>query len=298
MSVLSDQRFILIPDPSGYYEQGVTYQILAEEPNTIETWTMKKYPDPTNTLSPMKVMNLAVIDSHYVEKMISDRWDRDLRAMAQEKIDGRNEISFKHVIGDRWETTLTFYGSVLTGKMTRVTDIVAAKEQKPILMRESATAEIQNYIPFDDAYEESEVRYGYESTQLENHDLKLLLEEEMEMMLMEGGFVFAEDGKSYEMKCEECDGLPCVWLNNKENMTLFVMTQREDETEPKHYRHAMYRQMALIINDGPSGRGNRLKLPFCVVAGIREMFPDPGKEYTGHKDAGEWGRVPGYTVEI
>ncbi len=85
----------------------------------------------------------------------------------------------------------------------------------------------------------------------------------------------------------KCDGLPCVWLNNKENMTLFVMTQREDETEPKHYRHAMYRQMALIINDGPSGRGNRLKLPFCVVAGIREMFPDPGKVYTGHKDAGE-----------
>ncbi len=85
MSVLSDQRFILIPDPSGYYKQGVTYQILAEEPNTIETWTMKKYPDPTNTLSPMKVMNLAVIDSQYVEKMISDRWDRDLRALWRRK---------------------------------------------------------------------------------------------------------------------------------------------------------------------------------------------------------------------
>jgi hypothetical protein len=40
--------------------------------------------------------------------------------------------------------------------------------------------------------------------------------------------------------------------------------------------------MALIINDGPSGRGNRVKLLSCVVSGVRELFPDPASVYTGH----------------
>jgi hypothetical protein len=41
---------------------------------------------------------------------------------------------------------------------------------------------------------------------------------------------------------------------------------------------------ALLINGGPSGRGNRLKLPECIVTGVRELFPDPGAYYVGHQE--------------
>ena len=34
---------------------------------------------------------------------------------------------------------------------------------------------------------------------------------------------------------------------------------------------------------GPQGRGNRIEIPSCVLALIREMHPDPRGEYVGHK---------------
>jgi predicted metal-dependent RNase len=42
--------------------------------------------------------------------------------------------------------------------------------------------------------------------------------------------------------------------------------------------------MALIINEGLSGHGNRVRLPNYVLAGVRELFPDPAAVYTGHKE--------------
>jgi hypothetical protein len=41
--------------------------------------------------------------------------------------------------------------------------------------------------------------------------------------------------------------------------------------------------MALIINDGPTGR-DRVKLPICVLAGVWELFSNPEAVYTGHRE--------------
>jgi hypothetical protein len=40
------------------------------------------------------------------------------------------------------------------------------------------------------------------------------------------------------------------------------------------------------MNDGPSGKGNRLRLPNCVLNGVRALFPDPDEVYTGHQEVG------------
>lgn len=82
----------------------------------------------------------------------------------------------------------------------------------------------------------------------------------------------------------DCGDVPYVWETSKQHMVLFDEAQNPDEAQPNQRRHAIYRQMALIINDGPSGRGNRVKLPTCVVAGVRELFPDPKAVYTGHRE--------------
>ena len=67
-------------------------------------------------------------------------------------------------------------------------------------------------------------------------------------------------------------------------MIEFDDANNQSEAAPNERRHALYRQMALIINDGPSGRGNRLRLPACVVTGVRNLFADPDGNYTGHRE--------------
>jgi hypothetical protein len=46
----------------------------------------------------------------------------------------------------------------------------------------------------------------------------------------------------------------------------------------------MYRQMGLVINGGPTGKGVQLELPICVVNEVREMFPESDKRYMGHME--------------
>jgi hypothetical protein len=84
--------------------------------------------------------------------------------------------------------------------------------------------------------------------------------------------------------CCDCGNVPCVWETDVDSMVLFLEAQNEEEATPKERRHSLYRQMALIINDGPSGHGNRVRLPNCVFTGVRELYPDPGAVYTGHRE--------------
>jgi hypothetical protein len=82
--------------------------------------------------------------------------------------------------------------------------------------------------------------------------------------------------------CSDCGDVPCVWESNIEPMILFSETTNNKEAKPNQQRHSMYRHMTLIINDRSSGRGNRMKLSSCVVAGVKELFPNPAAVYTGH----------------
>ncbi len=82
------------------------------------------------------------------------------------------------------------------------------------------------------------------------------------------------------MRCDKFGALPCVWNTNKQSMIIFTENQNEEEAKLKQQCFTMYHQMALIINGGVSGCGNRL--PECVLADVWEMFPDPDQKYTGH----------------
>jgi hypothetical protein len=72
--------------------------------------------------------------------------------------------------------------------------------------------------------------------------------------------------------------------DNQQTMVAFDACENNKDKQPNQRRHGLYRQMALIMNDGPSGKGNRLKLPNCVLVGVRALFPDPDKVYTGHQE--------------
>ncbi len=98
------------------------------------------------------------------------------------------------------------------------------------------------------------------------------------------GTVEDQRNERFELTRARCDcgDIPCVWEANVESMRLFSEAWNDEEATPNQQWHSLYHQMALIINDGPSGRGNRVKLPSCVVSGVRELFPDPASVYTGH----------------
>ena len=161
-------------------------------------------------------------------------------------------------------------------------DVKAAKEVAPILMQETVLDELEVYIPFNDSFDPSKLVLGYEPGKLVNRNLQYMEEEIIEHLLDDSGFVFSDNGLLFVVQCNKCGNSPCVWEDNKHDMMLFAKIRSEHFSELNQQCHIMYCQMALVINNGPSGRGNRLKLPECVVWGVRSTFPDPGDHYTGH----------------
>jgi hypothetical protein len=95
------------------------------------------------------------------------------------------------------------------------------------------------------------------------------------------GTVEDQRNERFELTRARCDcgDIPCVWEANVESMRLFSEAWNDEEATPNQQRHSLYRQMAVIINDGPSCRSNRVKLPSCGVSGVRELFPDPASVY-------------------
>jgi hypothetical protein len=77
---------------------------------------------------------MTVVNSKYVEKAVGWKWDPCMKALAEEKIAGRDKVSFKHVMRDQTETNLVYFGNVLISKIVRVTNVKAAKETLPKLM--------------------------------------------------------------------------------------------------------------------------------------------------------------------
>jgi hypothetical protein len=82
------------------------------------------------------------------------------------------------------------------------------------------------------------------------------------------------------MLCEMCFDDPCMWIVKKQDMLLYEDDEhehlpRKDWPPSNVRRKKIYRQRALYINSGPSGKGVRTELPKWVVGGCRELFASP-----------------------
>jgi hypothetical protein len=277
----AERRYRIVPRPPGEVAPIETYELLEEWPDKIECWIKQIGRDEPGVT---QVLSLTSINGEYMEKSVAFKWEPDLKLLAIEKVEGRGRVSFEHIKRPCFEICLTYFGNVLIGKLINVTDVAAAKIHSPILMKQTTQSELADWIPLDSTYKTDECLVGYDDKQSTNLHLQLIIEEDFERVLDNNGYVFSEDGKSYNVWCNHCEHVPCVWERNKESMKMFDTAEHDEDTEPNKRRHALYRQMALIINDGPTGKGNRLKLPTCVVSGVRGLFPDPESNYTGHRE--------------
>jgi hypothetical protein len=183
MSALTDtihlnkrSKFSRVVEP-GYLPPNIKHELLSDAPERIETWT-KQMLDGTGKVT--RVLGLTVVNEEYVEKMITSKMTVPLVAFADEKIAGRGEVSLKHVVKERYEINLSYFGKIQVGKMCRVTNVKAAKETKPFLMQNCVLDELEHYLPFDDTYEDSELVVGYEAGNLVNRNLQYMEEEIIE----------------------------------------------------------------------------------------------------------------------
>mmetsp|Transcript_11400 Transcript_11400/g.32389 ORF Transcript_11400/g.32389 Transcript_11400/m.32389 type:complete len:101 (-) Transcript_11400:141-443(-) len=87
--------------------------------------------------------------------------------------------------------------------------------------------------------------------------------------------------------CDDCGEVVCEWLQ----LLPFVYIVAIDEprcddkkADRSHARKKLYRQLVMHLY-GPLGRGNRVELSPCILAGVRSIYPDPDEQYMGHYES-------------
>jgi hypothetical protein len=116
-------------------------------------------------------------------------------------------------------------------------------------------------------------------------EFKMTMENEVRRVLSYEGYEFDDLG-NYVCTCKHCRKEECMMTANSIMIQNFDDGRQGEEEHPNNIRcKEAYRQMALTINGGATGAGNRVQLLECVLSGIRSMFPDADRQYMGHQDA-------------
>ena len=82
--------------------------------------------------------------------------------------------------------------------------------------------------------------------------------------------------------CVRCKGDPCVWEENWISMMTLVSIDLESDAPNNEKSRFVYRQMCRLLH-GALGGGKRVKLPQCVISGVRNAYPNSEGEYMGFR---------------
>ena len=84
--------------------------------------------------------------------------------------------------------------------------------------------------------------------------------------------------------CPHCSQYPCIWYSLEEGVAELADPLMAADVEAKQIRYTVYRHCSLELF-GNTGKGNRKKLPQCVVNEIHDCWPAASLEdYTGFKE--------------
>jgi hypothetical protein len=146
--------------------------------------------------------------------------------------------------------------------------------------------EAQHPIPEDStSWEKEALLDGSPPNTPMRPEFKTMMGNEVRRVLDKEGYVFNDDG-NYVRTYHHCRESICLMTANEYMVEIFDAGREAHEECPNNIRRKeAYHQMALTINGGPTGAGNRVELPACVLSGIRSMFPDADGQYMGHRDA-------------
>jgi hypothetical protein len=253
---------------------GIQVVVLEENPNVVEVWSRKfVYGE-----DPGAVLTMQVVDGQVVEKCISfkNRWNPETIA---NEVKTQGEISSKHMLLPTFTVEVIYYGVVeISETLTFRIDDGGYSPRKP-------TYEAKNPMPADlTGWNNDDLLVGSPPSSPMRPEFKMMMEEEVMRILQGEGYEFDEDG-NYQRSCKHCRDSVCVMTANEYMIEMFDDGRQAEEVRPNNIRRKeAYRQMALTINGGPTGAGNRVELPKCVLSGIRSMFPDADGQYMGHHE--------------
>jgi hypothetical protein len=90
---------------------------------------------------------------------------------------------------------------------------------------------------------------------------------------------------SMSQACPHCDCDPCLWEEFREEINGDEVLAAIDQSQPRNeIRKQAYRAFVLSWK-GHQGKGQRVRIPPCVLTGIRNVWPDPNGCYMGHFDS-------------
>ena len=199
-----------------------------------------------------------------IEKHVTYKFQWDMARVAKEWYGGAR-VSFQYMETPRYEKQWTYLGSYKIGVMVTANP-ETARTLQPYLLGKT----IQEEVDFDIQIPRvDESRYatkiGYTSNQTTNLHLAGIMEDKIHYLVSDW---------SSSQPCSHCKVGPCVWVTNIDNMVAVDTAEHDAHVDMRTRRNVIYRQMSLIINDGPIGVGIRAILPPCVVAGVVALFPD------------------------
>jgi hypothetical protein len=241
-------------------------------------------------------------NNNVVEKHVTYKSPWNMPRLCHE-YDRDGEVTFKWLQTDRYEKNLTFFGTYHIGTCITVL-MESARTMKPFLAGLTLIEEMETDIRVDEVDERTAKVYNeFSSGQRTSETLKRIMESEVQELVLEYRRETKEDhGKTEkavekrneddnnDTECQWCHDCPCVWSSNRNGMIEWDENEHghlasEDVPSNSTRRKYLYRQLALIISDGPLGKGNRIVLPDCVKDGIRSLLPEDKKgKYMGHKD--------------
>jgi hypothetical protein len=93
-----------------------------------------------------------------------------------------------------------------------------------------------------------------------------------------------EQTESSNQFCMECGYTPCIVLQEYNNITEIGETHEEMGKSNNEIRFALYGYMSKALY-GYLGKGNRRKLPGCVIREVHDSYPEKdGETYTGFRE--------------
>ena len=54
-----------------------------------------------------------------------------------------------------------------------------------------------------------------------------------------------------------------------------VATDANGDNDDRSNQHSCHKYMLDVINEGPMGNGNRMRLSKCVESNVGELYPEP-----------------------
>ena len=89
--------------------------------------------------------------------------------------------------------------------------------------------------------------------------------------------------------CSHCGEQPCIWFTYEDSIKETMMEWYALETSTKHCpptnnltRKECYK-CYIRMRYGYLGKGKRVEIPACVLARVREIYPDEKEDYMGFK---------------